>query len=215
MKFKPITYNTMNELIDQYVSKGGSNHFLKHVDYFNENNKINVTSIKNKWHELTGESKWTTWMKGCITIQGANKTNPSGCPYQNDWTAREIMPRLKHPCDTGIVKEDGNIDVETLRIMMYNNFCYSEEHSCYYLPKSQMMKYLEMCEKRDENFAKTTGSWIISSWRSVAETEWNTFYDTFCDFTLGDDKCITATTFLEFYFSCDELYKRILEQKNS
>jgi hypothetical protein len=201
----------MNELIDRYSHAGGNNPFLKHVAYFNEDGSITTNSIKNKWHELTGESKWTTWAKGYFTIRGANRNLPSGCPYQHSFQTAEIMPCLKHPCDTGIVQKDGNINIDVLRNMMYENFKYSTEYSCYYLTKSQMAKYLSGCTTRDKDIDSGTGVPLVS-WSTVAWAEWDVFYDTFCDFEIGDDKAITADTFLQFYFDCDKLYQRALSE---
>lgn len=201
----------MNDLIEKYSHNAGEKSFLKHIKYFNENDAITTDSIKNKWHELTGENKWITWIKGYFIISGANRNLPSGCPYKHEFQNDEIMQCLKHPCDTGIVKKDGNINVNVLYNMMLNNFDYSLKYSCFYLTKSKMMKYLKECEDRDKQIDNGTGI-IYVSWNSVAETEWTIFFDTFCDFTINGDKSISADTFLQFYFDCDKLYQRILSK---
>lgn len=201
----------MNELIDKY-SNCGEKSFLKHVEYFNENGEITTNSIKNKWHNLTGENKFVTWTKGYFTIYGANKNLPSECPYQHSFQTAEIMPCLKHPCDTGIVQKDGNINLDVLRGMMADNFQYSDQYSCYYLTKSRMVAYLAECTVRDKSINNGTGIPFLS-WSTVASAEWDVFYDTFCDFKVDDDQAITADTFLQFYFDCDKLYDRVLESK--
>lgn len=201
----------MNSIIDKYLLNHTERPFLKHVEYFNEHDGITVDSIKNKWHELTGENKWITWLKGEVTIISANANLPKECPYLHSFTTERIMPCLKHPCDTGIVTKEGNINVDVLRDMMNTYFEYNSVYNCYYLTKSQMTKYLTTCTKRDEEINNGTPIPFLT-WQTVASAEWDVFFDTFCDFEIDGEKAITADTFLQFYFKSDELYNRKLSE---
>ena len=209
----------VEHLIEKY-SMGSKNNnpnfFLSHVDYFKNNHGIiSARSISEKWSELSKENRLTTYLKGLAIIQSANASHESvGCPYKFSYkSSKELMPCLKHSRDTGIVNKDGTIDINVLTNVLFTYFetndC-SPEESKLVLSQSKMYEYLEICDTRDKD-APVTGPFFVS-YKSVSKGEWGFFFDIFSDIKINSELCVTAETFLLFYFNSKILYDRILKQ---
>ena len=202
---------SLHDLIKKYSEKAEPNSFLQHVEYFKEDDKITTMSITNKWFELSEESKAITFYRGAFTIHTANGSEKAkGCPYAHSFETDRMMKCIKHPADTGIVNEDGSINVDILKTVMENHFSWNEEKEKYILPKSVMKKYMKECKERDKNTPLSAGFYI--PFHVVADAEWDAFYYNFADYTDDDeDPVIFAETFLMFYFNSTELYKKKLD----
>lgn len=190
--------------------------FLNHVDYFKDDNtnEISSSSISKKWTALTGENSWSTYAKGYAVIHGANVSEESkGCPYKNYFSSSEMMRCSKHSRDTGIVNKDGSINLDKLESVMniyFEEYESDSKENKLILKQSKMNEYLEECDKRD-NDLPATGPFYVS-YKTIAKGEWDTFFSIFSDFIIGTEKCITAETFLLFYFDSETLYQRQLDK---
>ncbi len=191
--------------------------FLKHLDYFkDDNDDINITSIGEQWSALSGEYRIKTYLKGLITIKGANYSINS-CPYRSNFDSDTMMNALKHPCDTGIVNKDGSINMILLKNFIEHYFVYDFITKQYILTKKCMEKYLVNCVERDINLPYKI-NWNMPSFQTVARAEWNDFFLNYTDmmFYFNDgtsDQSVTLKTFLQFYFVPNVLYNRVLNKE--
>jgi len=199
---------SLTDLIDYYYSRSPSKPFLAHIEYFTDHNGITSKSISKQWSHLTGENTIKTRLKGHLTIKAANQSlsaMDAKCPYREAFkTSEELMPCLKHPCDTGIVNSDGSINRESLETMMRATFEFNGDLRQWVLRKSVMDTYLKCCGERDR-YHQGKAPYKIS-WTTVAQAEWDDFFKTFSDCKVLGESSVTAVTFLRFYFKGDELY---------
>lgn len=190
--------------------------FLNHIDYFKgKDNNISASSISENWTNLTGENSLSTYAKGYVTIRQVNCSEKSkGCPFKYKFSSQEVMEGAKHPCDTGIVNEEGSINFEKLEFVMtmYFEICNeSPEDSKLVLRQSRLNEYLEECSKRDKDLPQYGAFYI--PYKSIARAEWDVFFPIFSDVKIDKELCITAETFLLFYFNSRKLYDRVLDNK--
>jgi hypothetical protein len=197
--------------------------FLKHVAYFEDNNgDITRRSIGTNWKNLSKESYAFTFLKGSITISGANAVNESNilkssdkstkcCPFIESFKTEQIMPLLKHTNDTGIVNKDGSINRKVLEDFCVKYFEYSETLKTYILPESSMKKYLAECLERDKLLVQSF-RWYLPSTSVVANAEWNDFYLNFSNCTKDKERAVTLDVFCDFYYAGDKLYANVLNK---
>jgi hypothetical protein len=209
----------LKDLIASYAATTNKTPFLEHIHYFkNEQGLINRTSIATNWCKLSKESYMKTWIKGLITINGANYVHQQkspGCPWKYDYaSSAELMPDLKHSRDSGIVNADGSINMEQLENVMLASFKYDPEKKCFYVTKSTITQLLvEWCKRDEDQEAKVKFS--MPSWEVVAKAEWDDFFLNYVDdWKYNDILCnyeptVTADTFLQFYFQGKKLYDRV------
>lgn len=206
-----LTDNEINEYLKPY-SQGGRP-FLKHLDYFKENGEITACSIGDRWSHLSGENGLKTYIKGQITVRGANKNNDDykngTCPWKHSFDSDYMMKCLKHPCDTGIVNQDGSINFAILKKVIKSNFELDAKTNLHIMKRSTMYEYLKQCKKRDEHLELKPG-WELPSFDTIAHFEWYDFYYNFCDIIVDDEESVTIKTFLQLYFEPDVLYNRKL-----
>ena len=218
-----LTDETIMDMVDKYKTDDPCP-FLKHVEYFKKDGEITACSIGERWSELSKENGLKTYIKGDITVRGANYNNKecpykgmfslTGCPYKYIWETDKMMESLKHPCDTGVVNEDGSINIDTLVTFIKTNFKFSDEHKTFVLPKSTMDACLPEFTKRDSD-QTTSLSWNLPDFSTVARFEWDDFYLNYTDLIVTNDdgskqQAVSLDTFLQFYFRPDELYSRTL-----
>jgi len=206
----------INDIIDSF-GQIDSKPFLKHLDYFKDNNDdINVSSIGEQWSALSGEYRMKTYLKGLITVKGANYSMNS-CPYMSNFDSDTMMNALKHPCDTGIVNKDGSINMVLLKNFIVQHFTYDSETQKYVLIKQCMEEYLIECVDRDINLPYKI-NWNMPSFQTVASAEWNDFFLNYTDVIVSDDssishQAVTLKTFLQFYLVPNVLYNRVLNKE--
>ena len=206
----------INDIINSF-GKIDDKPFLKHLDYFKDGNgDINVSSIGEQWSALSGEYKIKTYLKGLITVKGANY-NMNSCPYMSNFDSDTMMNALKHPCDTGIVNKDGSINMVLLKNFIEHHFVYDYKSNKYILTKKCMKKYLVNCVERDANLPYKI-NWNMPSFQTVAQAEWNDFFLNYTDMMVcyDDGTCdqsVTLKTFLQFYLVPNVLYNRVLNKE--
>lgn len=205
-----IREETVNELLARY-NKGGKP-FLVHLQEFKGEEGITACSIGQKWTALSGENSIATYGKGRITIAGANESNPEyksgGCPWKKKYEEEEMMNLLKHACDTGIVNQDGSINIDSLKDLIRLRFSFHEGVG-FCIKKSVMDAHLDACAERDENLAKKM-AWYLPGYKFLAQSEWDTAYDIFTDIIVDDERALTIETFFQFYFEPRLLFERTL-----
>lgn len=211
-----ISDQELNELIAQYNTIECP--FVGHVDYFKGNDgKITSSSIATKWSELSNEWYLKTYIKGEITMRGANY-GAKTCPYKYKFNPDDMMSALKHPCDTGIVNKNGSINIDILKQFIKDNFIFHEENNGFILMKSTMDKYVEKCCLRDKDMNLKLG-WNVPSCDTVARAEWYDFFlnytDTLVNCKSHEEQAVTIDTFLKFYFQPKELYNKVLGNKKN
>lgn len=214
--------NNLQVLISGAVLRGGDRPFLKHVKCFEDekNGEISACSIGERWKALSQEGSLVTYAKGYITIKGANHVNmrESGeCPYMKKFMAEQIMPLLKHPCDSGIVMRDGNINVGILTNLMTSSFEFDAELGVYYIRKRVIDKLINSWKERDADADKGMG-FMMPNCETIAYFEWEDFFKNYTDWwVVGPDDlyepAVTANVFLQFYFEGDVLYDRGLRNE--
>jgi len=190
-------FNVMQNAIERYERKATPTPFLEHVKYFSdENGKIDACSIADKWHKLTGVSKLMTWIKGKITIKGANIMSAKmGCPYKAVFESpAEIMSLLKHKNDTGIVNKDGSINTNLLRGMLVD----CVDHNCD--PKNIFLRQSRVFDYIKKRATDTSDDVWWLSFETVAYNEWKDAFATYSDMIQYDEPCMSLDTFLQFYF---------------
>ena len=210
----------LKALIQLYAKDAPERPFLQHVDYFaGEAGRIDKSSISAKWSALTGDHWTTTGLKAWLTIRGANQQAQAtvpGCPWRATFgSSAEIMPCLKHPCDTSVVREDGSVDLKELERMMEARFEFDGTH--HFVRRSAMLAHLKECARRDTERPTRSGI-LMPAWATVAEAEWLDAFAHFCDCWKLDSKgdwepAITAETFLQFYFRGRDLWDRVLRKE--
>ncbi|AYV81531.1 MAG: hypothetical protein Harvfovirus39_10 [Harvfovirus sp.] len=188
-------------IIREYSVANPGTPFLKHIEYFEDNKGgINASSIACKWSALSGEFRLKTMVRGALIIKSAN--DRAKCPYKLKFSSsKEVMPYLKHPCDTNIVNPDGSINLMELEIFMCKCFEYDTEEKIWFAKQANVNNYLKLCSERDNG----------GKWAKIAQEEWNHFFKLFAD--SSKEVKITAETLLEFYFDSTALYGR--KVKNS
>jgi hypothetical protein len=208
-----ITVTELDNYLNIYEDKFGEKVFLEHLEQFAENNDISACSIANKQSELTGEYRLKTYTIGQITISGANNNNPDylngSCPYAYSFTPEEVLKHLKHPCDTGIVNNNGTINIETLREFILENFEYDDEIKTYIIKKPIMDDNLEKYKERDQHL-NLKPIWYLPSFETIAQGEWHAFFNLYCDRKVNGFMSVTLETFLQFYFNQKVLNKKLL-----
>ena len=215
---KHVSQYESDDLLDMSSNKGKP--FLKHVSYFADNNgDISRRSIGTKWKKLSNELFALTYIKGAITISGANAVrelnikssskSSTGCPFIESFKTEQIMPLLKHTNDTGIVNKDGSINRKALENFCVKYFEFSEKLNTYILPESSMKKYLKECLDRDKLLIQSF-RWYLPSTSVVANAEWNDFYLNFSNCTKDNERAVTLDVFCEFYYFGDKLYAKVL-----
>jgi hypothetical protein len=212
-----LTDEFLHGKISQYNDVNDKYPFIKHLNYFRgDDGNITVSSIGEKWSQLSGEYRIKTYAKGHITVKGANY-NANLCPYQNSFDSNTMMSALKHNCDSGIVNKDGSINIEILISLIKENFIYHGKSESFILLKSTMNSCLKDFHERDKHLNNKI-SWDLPSFATVATAEWDDFYLNYCDLIVDkdnyDDKereqAVTLDTFLQFYFDPKGLYDRVL-----
>lgn len=204
------------QFIDEQIKKydtGDPFPFLKHVHYFNKPDEITDCSIGERWSELSGESSAITFIKGKITITGANYSNEEyrdgECPYRRSFNTSDIMKALKHPCDTGIVNGDASLNIDIMKQVIMTNFEYDAEISMFIMKEDTMNEFLKVCKQRDADVPQHL-PFYMPSYGTVAYNEWKDFYYNYCDRIVNKKRAVTLHTFLQFYFQGDVLYERKL-----
>lgn len=187
--------------------------FLKHLEYFSGKDGITMSSIGDKWSDLSKEHWLKTYTKGWITVKGANYSM-GNCPHMCTFDSNTMMCALKHPCDTGIVNKDGSIDRKALKKFIKDSFLYDEKSNSFLLTESKMKSNLGDYVERDSELS-TYISWNMPSYKTVASAEWNDFFLNYTDVYYYDDnkedeRAVTLKTFLQFYYVPEVLYKRVL-----
>jgi hypothetical protein len=201
----------LDHLIEDAIANSTPRSFLKHIEYFKGKNGINRQSIAKNWSKLTGENECVvTNLKGTLTIRAANQSSVmQGCPWKDTFqTSEEMMPCLKHACDTGFVNADGSIKTNELHQFIIENFNQYVGGPIWYLKQSEMMTYLIACAERDREMPKYGAFYV--PWSIVAKAEWEVFFKTFSDLKVDNEPCVTAQTFLNFYLQPDQLYTETL-----
>lgn len=209
-----LTDDIVNKLLEPYLYIGGFP-FLKHLDYFKKDNIITACSIGDRWSELSGENGLKTYVKGQVTIRGANHNNPEyqdgSCPWKHIWGSQDMMCVLKHPCDTGIVNKDGSINIEILKDFIKRNFEWDQDINTFIMRESTIIEYLKICKQRDIDLnLNIKPSMFGPSFATVAVFEWDDFYYNYCDRIINKERAVTVGTLLQFYFEADVLYQRTL-----
>ena len=209
-----LTEKYIDECINHY-NTGDPKPFLKHVRYFKKDGGITACKIGEQWSNLSGEYQALTYVKGRITITGANWSDvdyrEGRCPFKKEYDTEEIMNVLKHPCDTGIVNKDGSLNIDTMKQVIMRNFEYDAEISTFIMKEEKMNEFLAVCEARDENVEQFL-PFYMPSYQTVAYNEWKDFYYNFCDRLVNNKKrAVTLHTFMQFYFQGDVLYNRKLD----
>jgi hypothetical protein len=212
--------NSLSLLIQKYKDNSSEYPFLEHVNYFrNSKDRIDRSSIATQWKKLTKESYIKTFIKGHITMRGANQNlatsmAPKTCPWRVDFDVKEFMPLLKHPCDTGAININGSINIDNLETMMTSCFEFDSTKNLWFIRQSVMFDHLKKCAERDKLMASKSGC-LMPSWITVAWNEWNDAFGIFSDgWQLLKSKyepTISADTFLQFYFQPNVLYQRVLD----
>jgi hypothetical protein len=211
------------ELTDSYLDKligqlqpNNPYPFLEHLDYFKTNGQITTSSIGDHWAELSGESCIITYIKGKITTSGANYANSSyqdgSCPWKKSFQSDEMMSFLKHPCDTGVVNQDGSINLDVLKLVIKACFEWNDSFRGFIMRKSTMKAYVEGCVIRDQD-KPAKNHWTMPAYETVARNEWLDFFRNFADDEIDDNPIVTLDTFLSFYFQPLVLYNRVLANK--
>ena len=207
-----LTNEYLDETIKSFITDNPTP-FLSHLDYFKKDGEITACSIGDRWSELSGESGVKTYIKGKITIIGANNNDDNyingTCPYKHSYQSEDMMHVLKHPCDTGIVNNDGSINIETLKKVIMLNFEYDKDINSFSMRESKMNEFLQVCKERDEGVVSNL-PFYMPPFKTVAKFEWYDFYYNFCDRILNDENAVTLNTFLQFYFKPNVLYGRKL-----
>jgi hypothetical protein len=206
----------LGELIDEYIKKysTSTNPFLEHIEYFKGTDGISACSISKKLSELTQENRLATIIKGKLTMRAANQSvEAKGCPYRSTFeTSKDLMPCLKHPCDSGIINKDGSINIPKLKEIAGTYFDYNMVSDKWFLTKSSIFEYLNVCAARDKELPQYGACYI--PWRTVANKEWTDFFFNFHDYEVEQDLAVTLDTFLQFYFNPLTLYKKRLDKHN-
>jgi hypothetical protein len=185
--------------------------FMAHVDYFKDDkhNKITASSIAHKWGQLTGESLWKTYPRGCLIMMAA-KYNSVGCPFKSSFTTNEMVELLKHPRDAHIVDKHGNVNYENMESMM--NECFEEygdsSNKKLIMRLSKLNEYLEKIDKYEIEEKIPESGFLGVKFSKMAKSEWSAFFSIFSDLSIDGEKCITAETFLLFYTDSEKLYKK-------
>lgn len=185
--------------------------FLEHIDYFKDDvdNKITASSIAHKWGQLTGESLWKTYPRGCLITMAA-KHNSVGCPFKSSFTTSEMMELLKHPRDAHIVDRYGNVNYENMEYMM--NECFEEygdgSNKKLIMRLSKLNEYLEKIDKSEKEENIPESGFLGVNFSKMAKSEWSALFSIFSDLSIDGEKCITAETFLLFYTDSEKLYKK-------
>ncbi len=203
-----VSIHPLSQLIDDAINNSVPQPFLKHIDYFRDENGISRQSIAKNWSALTGENQCVvTNLKGSLTIRAANQSVAAqGCPWRSTFkTSEEMMPCLKHACDTGFVNADGSIKTAEMKQFMIENFQpYTLDNGIWYLTQSKMILYLKACAERDREMPQYGAFYV--PWSTVAKAEWEVFFSTFSDLLIDEEKAVRAETFLKFYLQPDQLY---------
>jgi hypothetical protein len=208
-----MTSYPLDQLIDQAIQNSCPLPFLKHIEYFKGRDGISRESIAKNWSKLTGENQCVvTNLKGSLTIRAANQSSVAqGCPWRSTFkTSEEMMPCLKHACDTGFVNADGSVKTAEIKQFMIENFQSYADQNIWYLKQSTMMTYLVACAQRDSDLPKYGAFYV--PWSTVAKAEWEVFFSAFSDFKIDDEPAVRAETFLKFYLQPDVLYAEKLAQ---
>lgn len=191
--------------------------FLAHIDYFKDEkkDKITASSIAYKWSQLTGESLWKTYPRGCLITMAANH-NSTGCPFKNKFSTPDMMKLLKHPRDAHIVDQYGNVNYENMEYMM--NECFEEygdgPDKKLIIRLSRLNTYLEKIDKLEKEEKLPESGFLGVNFAKMAKSEWSALFTIFSDLTIDDEKCITAETFILFYTDSEKLYKSKIDKKN-
>ena len=218
----PIGDHVLSQLIDEAKAKSTEFPFNDHVGYFanKETGLIDVPSISCQWSALRGEHWMKTTVKGKITVVAANealqKKTPK-CPYHEKFTDKEMMPLLKHPSDTGIVKVDGSINHQCLFFVMKKCAIEDHQNKDWVIPEFKINEYLFECAQRDAD-AEQPGGFFMPSWQTVASAEWNDFFNNFTDRShpvegKKNGRAVTLETFLQFYYQPKILWDRVLSKE--
>ncbi len=206
----------LDNLVQQYIDTSSDKPFLKHLDYFKDDEgNITTTSIGKAWHALDpNKSTIKTRIKGLAIILGANympkKEGISSCPFMRKFSSSEqMMINLKHPCDTQIVNTDGSININKLKELICRCAEYDYRRKKWHIRKQNLDKYIQECINRDKETSKT--KWYLPSFEKIVHGEWNDFYEIYSDFSIFNtetasyDLSVTVETLLDFYFKSDEL----------
>ncbi len=209
---EPNVEQVLNEYLEKY--KDIKFPFLEHLDYFKgDDGEITSHSIAEQQSKLSGESIIKTTIIGKITISGANNNNPEynkgSCPWKNSFESGDMLKNLKHPCDTGIVNEDGSINIDILTNFVKLNFEYDNKTKTFIMRKSKMFDHLKLCKERDAQLKKGV-TFYLPSFETVAQGEWSSFYGVYYDRDFNGEKAVTLNTFLQFYFESNVLNQRAL-----
>jgi hypothetical protein len=205
--------------------------FLRHIDYFRDpaTGKIDAQSIAKLWTQLTKQSTFKSNIKASITIDGANQMalfrkglakHGPGCPYRSTFaTSAELMPNLKHPCDTGIVNIDGSINADRLKQVLQLVAEWDPVVNMWLVRESKMQGLLVVRKKEDAHLGpKVTGiAGLLADWPTVARNEWYDDFEVYCDLWLPLhnnpkelERTISLPRFLQFYYQCDKLNTDVL-----
>jgi hypothetical protein len=218
--------------------------FLAHVQEFahqtgppEQVNTIDESSIAERWTALTGQGSIVSKIKAKITISGANfvraylynkpivkddqktkKQKDGGCPYLARFgSAAELMPNLKHPCDSGVVMANGSIHADRLKYMMRK--CFQWDGTRWKMTLSAVTQFIKDRGQEDKHVEPKITGWL-PSWETVAANEWIDAFGVYCDgweldpVTNKHQPTMSAQRLLQFYFDCktlnDDVRKKLL-----
>ena len=207
-----MDYKIIRKYLEPYsksdLKTSASKPFLKHLDHFSNQGVIDKSSMIEKWCALKDENKLLIYPKATMLMYQSNYNNNNTCPYADKFTSDKMLYQLKHLSSTGIVNNDGSINLVALKDIMKSHFKHYSHLHTYCIKKSDMMDYIHMCHLRDAKFEEAK-PWYLPSNTTQSKLEWYDFFNYFTDGFIDGEQVVSIETFLQFYFEPDVLFQRV------
>ena len=182
--------------------------FLKYLEYFRDTDQENT--FANGW--IT-ENKSDITINLCPYISNYNYNNTSSCGLKCMYD--KGLFKVSSPINK--INEHQYVDMEVILNFIENNFVFNYAVNDFILFEYEIENHLLKCAKRDIMLPPKI-YFDKMPFKTIAQGEWNEFFTNYADVIVNfdnnfDEKAITLTTFLQFYFIPDILHERLLENE--